>query len=617
MDATQILQTVLSVVQAATNDTLPLQEPGAAASANATARAPFGASTPGAPMGVAQLLVMLFSMSAVRDWAKLLLIGAVLEMCRRVLTKSWQSIHDYFWLTAVFELNDDTADWVLYWASSRKVFKSARHIEVTTWYFGLENTLDEFEEDDDKVAFYPALDKKYTTWYKGRYITIKREERNANSVRRPIQVLELRILSRNPKVLRDLLTEARKGYKAASQRVINVYVTEGSDRWQHVAVQEKRPASSVVLDPGVFELVLADARDFLQSKKWYSSRGIPFRRGYLLYGAPGAGKTSMIHSIAGDLGLSVYILSLTVGGLDDNSLKRLIAHLPERSILLIEDIDAAFHRGMKRNITDPEAQQAQRSGASGGNGQADLLKADGDKKDKQDTLFNGVTLSGLLNALDGIAAQEGRILFATTNDYSALDPALLRPGRLDLHIEFQLASHHQARELYKRFFTSDEDAADDASDDNAGSNSAAATPFNGSDPDSVSTPLLVSVDNSNAGEKTPAAAQSTPPTAPQLPESVRSAYVGMTHAADGLLRMSAKRVAELAEQFADIVPPRAFSMATLQGYLMMYKVRPLEAIADAPAWVQKRLQEKAAAAASIKEKAGTVGTVGVSTTVSS
>ena len=63
-----------------------------------------------------------------------------------------------------------------------------------------------------------------------------------------------------------------------------------------------------------------------------------------------------------------------------------------------------------------------------------------------------VTLSGLLNALDGIGAREGRILYATTNVYTALDPALCRPGRMDLHIEFKLASKYQARELFKRFY---------------------------------------------------------------------------------------------------------------------------------------------------------------------
>ena len=121
-----------------------------------------------------------------------------------------------------------------------------------------------------------------------------------------------------------------------------------------MSTQHKRPMKSIILDPGVIELVLNDAKDFLASKEWYAERGIPHRRGYLLYGAPGAGKTSLIHSIAGELNLDVYILSLTRMGMDDASLNSTIAELPNQCIVLIEDIDAAFHQGIKRDIVEPE-----------------------------------------------------------------------------------------------------------------------------------------------------------------------------------------------------------------------------------------------------------------------
>lgn len=61
------------------------------------------------PVGAVQLVMALLSMSAVRDWMKLLLIGAFLETCRRLITKSWESIQDFFWLTATFEMHEDPA----------------------------------------------------------------------------------------------------------------------------------------------------------------------------------------------------------------------------------------------------------------------------------------------------------------------------------------------------------------------------------------------------------------------------------------------------------------------------------------------------------------------------
>ncbi|KAH9074687.1 hypothetical protein EDB83DRAFT_2352669 [Lactarius deliciosus] len=76
-----------------------------------------------------------------------------------------------------------------------------------------------------------------------------------------------------------------------------------------------------------------------------------------------------------------------------------------------------------------------------------------------------LTLSGLLNALGGISVQEGLKLFATTNRYHVLDPALTRPGRMDLHVEFRLASRYQAWELYRCIYNPDTSEAEAASTD--------------------------------------------------------------------------------------------------------------------------------------------------------
>ncbi|CDO69340.1 hypothetical protein BN946_scf184746.g21 [Trametes cinnabarina] len=565
MDPAQILQTVLSVIQSGIG-----AEDLASPPPQAAATAPHASAL--GPSSLPQLLSALLSMHA----TQFVLIGAFIEALRRLFSMLWESAGDDFWLTATFDWDDDTSD-------------TARSIEVSSYCYGLKTSTIEGLEDDDgwedgRMSFIPSLSKTYSLWYRGRYMTFRREKTDRGSYYRPTQVLELRIFSRDPRLLRDLLLEARQAYQKASQHVINVYVADGSDRWKHVAKQEKRPVSSVILDPGVLELVLHDARDFLQSKKWYADRGIPFRRGYLLYGAPGAGKTSMIHSIAGELGLNIYILSLTMMALDDNSLKSLIAHLPQSCILLIEDIDAAFHRGVKRDIQDPE-KEAKRTGALGAAAAGGPAGEDGEKM--QQPLYNGVTLSGVLNALDGIAAQEGRILFATTNDYSALDPALLRPGRLDLHVEFQLASQYQARELFKRFYTSEDDEDLVHSSEAAGVDEKDDSGCVASSSDLDDRPSVAFMPPN--GEPTlSASSRARSP----FPDGVQSVYVGMERGTGSLPKLSKEEIAALADRFASLIPPRAFSMATLQGYLMAYKIRPWDAIGDAPGWVASRLQEK-------------------------
>lgn len=116
--------------------------------------------------------------------------------------------------------------------------------------------------------------------------------------------------------------------------------------------------------------------------------------GYLLHGSPGSGKTSLIHAIAGALNLDIYVVSLSKPGINDTTLNSLLCDLPSRSIALIEDIDAAFTRSINRDappISHP----------GGFDPTGDMFRG------------GGVTLSGLLNAIDGIYAQEGKLLLLT------------------------------------------------------------------------------------------------------------------------------------------------------------------------------------------------------------
>merc|ERR1719495_966570 len=111
----------------------------------------------------------------------------------------------------------------------------------------------------------------------------------------------------------------------------------------------KRPISSVVLDAGVGEAIVKDVREFMTSEGWYRERGIPYRRGYLLHGPPGCGKSSFIMALAGELDFCVCILNLSDRGMSDDRLQHLLNTAPLRSIILLEDIDAAF---VSREATD-------------------------------------------------------------------------------------------------------------------------------------------------------------------------------------------------------------------------------------------------------------------------
>lgn len=111
----------------------------------------------------------------------------------------------------------------------------------------------------------------------------------------------------------------------------------------------KRPLPSVVLDAGVAEKLLNDLEHFVDHCEWYLARGIPYRRGYLLHGPPGTGKTSFIMALAGLFSLNICILNLSEKWLTDEVFNQLLCNAPQNSVFLLEDVDAAF---INREMSD-------------------------------------------------------------------------------------------------------------------------------------------------------------------------------------------------------------------------------------------------------------------------
>jgi chaperone BCS1 len=238
----------------------------------------------------------------------------------------------------------------------------------------------------------------------------------------------------------------------------------------------------------------------------------------------------------------------------------------------MEDIDAAFLRGINRETADREEPATE----------ASQQTTNASPKSGSKERSTAITLSGLLNALDGVDAQEGRILFATTNKYTNLDPALCRPGRMDLHIEFKHASKYQAMQLFKRFFM----------------------PVNRSNPNA--TPANEDKESdSGYGSTVDDEEPSIEPTPSTSPTSSCESHQDQQQKAS-LLRLSQElapsQISALANKFADAIPEEEFSVASLQGFLMSYKSCPLNAIEGVREWVaneQRKKRERSGVAASI------------------
>jgi len=170
----------------------------------------------------------------------------------------------------------------------------------------------------------------------------------------------------------------------------------------------------VVLDENVMQDLLDDVKEFTKSKEWYAKNGIPHRRGYMLYGPPGTGKTSTVYAVASYMNMGIAPITLNDKSTTDQMIY-LFEHIPKNTIVVIEDIDAT----------------------------AMSQSRDSDK--------TNINLSILLNLIDGFAAND-HILFMTTNHIENLDPALIRPGRIDRKIYLGPCSDMMIGKLVKKFY---------------------------------------------------------------------------------------------------------------------------------------------------------------------
>ncbi|KAF2809820.1 P-loop containing nucleoside triphosphate hydrolase protein [Mytilinidion resinicola] len=232
--------------------------------------------------------------------------------------------------------------------------------------------------------------------------------------------------------LRSFLHECKKQHEASIRNTTIFYDrAEMSTSWGVPRERPGRPLSTIDLDEKLKTALVADITEYLHPHraKWYSDRGIPYSRGYLFHGQPGVGKTSMAKGLASYFHLPLFSTSLS-RNMNEHTLDTLFRQLPKRCIILLEDIDSA---GIQREEMK-EANAEQPNPWTQALGRA------------------GISLSCLLNVIDGPNSGEGRVLIMTTNTPESLDRALIRPGRIDMQVFFGPVSRKVTASIFKRMY---------------------------------------------------------------------------------------------------------------------------------------------------------------------
>ena len=362
----------------------------------------------------------------------------------RYIGKLTSDIADgYLTSTADIRIDDEMYNMLMSWVANQQFSMKSRRFVANTNLNSKDCLLwitagrEEEEEDDldfdDNFNPIPTLKKskqkevRYTPsygvhyfWYKSRLLMFRRGEGIAtNPWQNASDREEIRIsaFGRNPAIIKELLDECRREFLKNDINRTIIYrsgLKSGMAEpcWTRCVSRISRPFSTIVLDEEVKTSLLADMRDYLHpnTRRWYSNRGIPYRRGYLLYGPPGTGKSSLCFATAGYFNLPIYIVSLNSPAMNEENLGTLFSELPKQCVVLLEDIDTA---GLTHSRDDKTRTLEEVAPVTALPGVFSSLASNANRR---------ISLSGLLNVLDGLASHEGRVLINKTQGETRRSP---------------------------------------------------------------------------------------------------------------------------------------------------------------------------------------------------
>lgn len=266
--------------------------------------------------------------------------------------------------------------------------------------------------------------------YRRRPMWMRRTRLEKGSIQNLVYEIEITMLGRDRQILLDLIEEFK--YRPPTEQ-LGVYSWR-NECWCRSQDIPMRPLNTVMIDKNTKESLLQNLTQWKESREWYESRGLPYKITCLLRGEPGTGKTSLIKALASHFGMNVCVINLHK--MTDETFPEALTEAEPNSIIVIEDFDSTHATRARTTLVkkDEPSDKAK-----------NLL-------DEVGSMAFGLTLSGILNSLDGIVSLHNKVVFLTTNAYDGIDPAVLRKGRIDHIYEIGKLQNAEIREYIQLMF---------------------------------------------------------------------------------------------------------------------------------------------------------------------